>query len=366
LAPPSGRFNSTKNDLPQVKIQQAACGALLRDDFNSGRLNDNLWHTCVEDAGMKVTIENGEVCIRGTSAQVSEEELHKNEVKLWRFAGICSKPFPQTDVVLAARVRLPSGISTEPGAHAVSVHLCGVRPDTLAEVLFGKLDGKVMQETIHKYAKDGADDVPYPDARGWWLGIISGDQGKNFWPVSGRPIPEQGDEREQFHDVAVEYDGQTHLAQAFLKISGQWVRLGKPERLYRALTLIELKTINVTPLFGAYHEAHFDDCRLYPNPRHTPARFVLTGPEDLPYRGPKLRAALFTKDGACKVSEGYSDQNGAVSLALSTPCWVAFPVSASLRIFSGEKEIARGVIETHGVEGLYPGDVWVLDTTQFL
>ena len=366
LLPPTARTDSVQSEPSQVRIEKAACGALLRDDFNGSKINDSLWHTCVEDPGMGVTIENGELCVRGTSAQISEEELHKKEPKLWRFAGVCSRTFPQTDVVLAARARLPSGISAEPGAHAVSVHLCGGRPDTLAEVLFGKLDGKVMQETIHKYAKDGADDVPYPDARGWWLGVISGEGGKNFWPVSGRPVPEQGDEREQLHDVAVEYDSQTQLAQAFLKVSGQWVQLGNAEHLYRALTLVELKTINVTPLFGAYREARFDHCRLYPNPRHNPVRLVLTGREDLPYSGPKLRVALFTRDGACKVSEGYSDRNGAISLVVSTPRWVAFPVSASFRIFSDEKEIARGVIETHGVEGLYPGDVWVLDTTQFL
>jgi len=34
------------------------------------------------------------------------------------------------------------------------------------------------------------------------------------------------------------------------------------------------------------------------------------------------------------------------------------------RIFRGDEELARSRIEANGVEGVYPGDVWVLDTRQ--
>lgn len=349
---------------PRVNLQQAACGALLRDDFNSGKINESLWHLCLEDPGLHVKIEDRELIVRGTSAQIPEEMLRQNEAKLWRFAGVCSRPFPQTDVALATRVKLPSGIPAEVGTHAVSVHLCGSRPDTLAEVLFGKLEGKVMEETIHQYAAGGPDDVPYPDARGWWLGVVSGSEGRNFWPVSGQPIPEQGDERDQFHEVVVDYDGQTQLSRGFMKIGQQWVQLGKAEPLFRALTVIELKTIDVTPLYGAYREARFDDCRLYPNPRHNPIRIVLTGSDDLPYRGPRLRVALYSHDGARKISEGYTNPFGTVSLPVDSPSWRVFPVSALVRFFQANKEIATSTIESHQVEGLYPGDVWIFDTTQ--
>ncbi len=155
-----------------VEIRQAACGALLRDDFNSGRIDRSVWNIWLSDEGLRVSIEDGELSIQGTSARVHEEELLRDEVKLWRFAGLTSRPFPQTDVALAVRLKLPSGISKEPGAHAVSAHLCSAHPDTTAEILFGKLEGKAMEAIIQQYAKGNPDDVPYPDARGWWLGVV--------------------------------------------------------------------------------------------------------------------------------------------------------------------------------------------------
>ncbi len=154
----------------------------------------------------------------------------------------------------------------------------------------------------------------------------------------------------------------------------RWVQLGKALPLFRSLTAVELKTINVTPLHGAYREARFDDCRLYPNPKRNPIRLVLTsanpklhqGPQnyDLPYLGPKLRVALYSYDGSQRISEGHTDQNGMVLLSVDTLVWVAFPVSAMFRIFRGDEELARSRIEASGVDGVYPGDVWVLDTRQ--
>ena len=357
-----------------VEIRQAACGALLRDDFNSGRIDRSVWNIWLADEGLGVSIQDGELSIQGTSARVPEEELLRDEVKLWRFAGLTSRPFPQTDVALAVRLKLPSGISSEPGAHAVSAHLCSAHPDTTAEVLFGKLEGRAMEAVIQRYAKGNPDDVPYPDARGWWLGVVNANQGLNHWLVSGPPLAEQGDEQDTFHDVLVDYDAVEGLSRGFVRVEERWVQLGRALPLFRSLTAVELKTINVTPLHGAYREARFDDCRLYPNPKRNPIRFVLTsanpklhqGPQnyDLPYLGQKLRVALFSYDGSQKISEGHTDSNGMVVLSVDTPVWVAFPVSAMLRIFRGEEELARSQIEAHGVEGVYPGDVWVFDTRQ--
>ena len=166
----------------------------------------HIWNISVEDPGIKVTFEKGQLCIRGKSAQISNTELYKKEVKLWRFAGLTSHSFPQTDVSLAVRVRIPSGISAEPGLHGVSIHLCGVSPDTYPEVLFGKVEGRATEEILHEYAKGTPDDVPYPDARGWFLGITSMESGDDRYLISGQPLPEQGDERSKFHDVLVEYD----------------------------------------------------------------------------------------------------------------------------------------------------------------
>lgn len=357
--------NSSEKALSHVKIFQAVCGALLRDDFNGGQINQCFWRRWLTDPGIHVEIQNGELCIRGTSEQIPDNVLRKDPVMLWRYVGITSIPITQVDVSLAVRVKAVSGISEEPGLHAVSVHLCGVAPDTYPEVLFGKLGGKDTQELIHKYVPGIADDVRYPDVRGWFLAVINQDKGDNEYLVSGTPLPEQGDERRSFHDVLLDYNEQTSLSRAVVKLGGHWVQLGKPERLVHALTVVELKIMDVTPLYGAAREARFDDCRLYPNASHNPMKLVvITQPYNLRYRGPRLRVALYTDDGAHKVSEGFTDQDGTVKLPVDTPSWVVFPVSAQLRIFRGETEVARSSIEAHEVDGLYPGDVWVLDSSQ--
>ena len=189
---------------------------------------------------------------------------------------------------------------------------------------------------------------------------------------------EKGDERKNFHDVLVEYDGQKQLARAFLNVGGDYRQLGKEEPLFRGLTQVELKLMDVTPLYGARREAHFDDCRLYPNPRHHPVRLVAvddypvrfpaaTGaPYGLLYRGPRIRVALYTADGVHKISESFTDGEGIVSLPVDTPFWIAFPVAAMVRFYMNDYEVARSLIKSQGVKGLYPGDVWVFDTSQIL
>ena len=191
---------------------------------------------------------------------------------------------------------MPSGISAEPGAHVVNVHLCGVEPDCYSEVLFGKLEAAAQEALMLEYGKR---QVPYQDARGWWFGIINQDPGRFWWRVSGNPIPELGKERNQFYDVLVDYDESTRLSRGFLRLGEKWVQLGEPELVVRGVSKIELKLTNVTPLHGTYREARFDDCRLYPNPRNHPVR-VIVKRQASPYLGPRLRVELRTAAEAIK------------------------------------------------------------------
>lgn len=200
-------------------------------------------------------------------------------------------------------------------------------------------------------------------ARGWWFGITNQDPGRLWWRVSGQPLAERGDEKERFYDVLVDYNEQTRLSRAYIKLGGQWSQLGETETVVRGITRIELKLTDVTPAHGTYREARFDDCRFYLNPRHHPIRMVVkTG--SAPYVGERLRIELRTADGTNKVSEGYTDQQGIALLSVDSAHWIAFPVSAAVGVFRGDEELARVDIESRGVEGLYPGDVWVLDTSQ--
>lgn len=51
-------------------------------------------------------------------------------------------------------------------------------------------------------------------------------------------------------------------------------------------------------------------------------------------------------------------------LSVNTSFWLAFPVSAVVRVFRGQKDVATSLIEAHEVNGLYPGDVWAFDATR--
>ena len=212
-----------------VELEQAACGALLRDDFNSGEIDTALWRASSLDPGIKVEIENGELCIRGTSALIPEEKLRSDLAALSRYAGLYSRSFSQVDVALAVKVKTPSGISHDPGAHVVNVHLCGVHPDCYSEVLFGKLEAEPSEKLLRDYS---GRHVPYQDARGWWFGIINQDPGRFWWRVSGEAIPEQGDERERFYEVVVDYDEPTRLSRAYLNLGNRWVRLGNRRQFF--------------------------------------------------------------------------------------------------------------------------------------
>lgn len=347
-----------------LEVRQVACGALLRDNFNAPSLDTNVWLTQSLDPGLSVSVQNGEVVLRGTSARIPEDTFHKDASALCRYVGIYSPKFPQVDVCLAARVRMPSGISAEPGDHTVGVHLCGLLPDCYSEVLFGKFDAKTSGETWNKYGPPRLRNASWQDARGWWFAIVNQDPGRPVYRVSGTPLPERGDERERFYDTLVDYDEPTRLSRGFLKIGDRWVQLGEAETVIRGISRIELKLRNLTPLYGAYREARFDDCRLYPNPRRHPIRFVVVQEGEMPYRAPALRVALYTYDGTHKVSESYTDQFGITYLPVNDLAWVAFPVSASVRIFRGEQEIASARMEARDVQGLYPGDVWSFDLSQ--
>jgi hypothetical protein len=257
---------------PDVQISQAVCGAYMRDDFNSGRIDPALWRIFVYDPGFRVEIERGELCLRGTSAKIPDAELRKNAGLLSRYVGVNSRPRGEVDVHVALRVKMPSGIASDPGAHVVNVHLCGVEPDCYSEVLFGKLESKPLETWVKEYSEVKR---PYQDARGWWFAVINQDPGRYWWRVSGHALPELGDERTTFHDVLVTYDEPTRLSRGFVRAGDRWVELGEPEHVILGLSQVELKLTDPTPLFGTYREARFDDFRLYPNPKRNPIRFVV-------------------------------------------------------------------------------------------
>jgi hypothetical protein len=350
--------SAAPESIPEIEMKQV-CGALLRDSFSSATLDTSIWTVDSRDPGIKVEIENGELCVHGTGSAFSEEALRNNPVLLQHWAGVWSRPFAQTDVELAVRVKIPSGIAPEPGSHVVNVHLCGIHPDAYPEILFGKLESTSTKRLIEKY--NGLKNLPWPDARGWWFSVV---QGTPTWQKVGEAIPDWGDEATRFHEVVVGYDEPTRMAHARIHREGKWLQLGEDRFVSRGATMVELKMISMTDQPGFHREARFDDCRLYLNPRRNPIRLIVTSGR-LPYRGPALRAELRDREGKKVISQADVDREGMAYLNVNDDAWVCFPVSATIRLYDGETEVGRGVIDAAGIRGLYPGDVWVIDAQKF-
>lgn len=74
---------------------------------------------------MRVEVDQGQLCIRGTSAKIPDAGLHADAAKLSRYVGVHSRPIGAVDADAAVRLKMPSGIAADPGAHTVNVHLCG-------------------------------------------------------------------------------------------------------------------------------------------------------------------------------------------------------------------------------------------------
>jgi hypothetical protein len=122
------------NEIPVVDPFFMLSGALLKDSFDGPQLDASLWSRplwLVENhKTIGVTIENGHLVISGSSQP--ERQHHQ-------YAGIISKYFRDTDVVLAAEVQIQSLFESK-GRIQHMVHLCsGDYPDFFTEIIFGKI-----------------------------------------------------------------------------------------------------------------------------------------------------------------------------------------------------------------------------------
>jgi len=357
--------SSSSKEAPLIPMQQVVCGALARDDFNSGKLDPRIWRTVISNPdGIQVEVDQGELCFRGTLDPVPKGQLPS---KFYQTTHVDTPPSRETDVCAAVRMKIPSGIAETPGYHAVKAHLCGLHPDTYAEVLLGRVDGPETGRLMKKYwgankeisrKYPGAINIPPPDSEGWWFEVNNCDP-MGASEVVGKPLALRGDERERFYEVLLTYDKPTGLASAQIKLDEGWTQIGHSEPIIHNLSWVELKYYNITETHGTYHEARFDDCRLYLNPKRHPVRFIATM-EGAPYRTEPLRFVLLTHDGKTKIGEGLADETGLADVSVDSPEWFVFPQAALVHIYEGEKLIARSRIESNGVDGLYPHDVWVV------
>jgi hypothetical protein len=194
-----------------------------------------------------VKIESGHLVISGPSHPAGGSH---------QYAGVISKYFRDTDVVLAAEVQAQSPFNGE-GRIQHMVHLCsGDYPDFFTEIIFGKI---------------AAIESPR-----WHTAYLA-----KVWEYSGHGTyleptrPATGFEATKWHTVVLTHDGTTSKTQNYLVVNEQWVPIGPSDSLRFNHTHIELKVdVNISnvPVRMAV-----DNVRLYPNPAHNPVTIVVSG-----------------------------------------------------------------------------------------
>ncbi len=327
---------ATTNEIPVVDPFFMLSGALLKDRFDGSELDTNLWSRpswLVENhKTIGVKIENGHLVISGPSHP--EKQHHQ-------YAGVISKYFRDTDVVLAAEIQVQSPFDRK-GRIQHMVHLCsGDYPDFFTEIIFGKISAVEPPRWHSAYV-----------AKVW---EYSG-YGEYLDPTR----PATGTEATQWHTVVLTHDGTTSKTRNFLVVDGKWVPIGPSHSVRFNHTHIELKVdVNVpdVPVQMAV-----DNVRLYPNPAHNPVTMVVSGGvtgnrPTLPIHNQKVQ--IFEEGSTRLLGEALTDEGGEARVSLRTD--VLFPVAAAITVCDGTTPVVRAKIPRKAVSGLYPGDVWALD-----
>ena len=314
----------------------------VRDAFDAPAIDTKRWRVWISDPsrarveqkGGRLWIEaNDEVSYNGLA---SMERLALREVVAVCRAGVAS-----------------SGTAL----HAAIVHLCGsgpLSPDYWFEVQLR--DGAGGSATAHT-------EVSTPRGE-----PAQGYQGPYALPADGN----------QGHLVKVECEAATATCSGSVEVSGAWWRIGDAFEVPARESHLELKTAGGVN-GGGSSRIWFDDCRIYPRPathdvsvmlrRRDGSSPIPTGlepvcfdGEDEPIPGCDLRVQLLTADGATVIDETRVGRSfGFAMLRLARAPWSLYPVAARIRVLAGERPLGPDqIIESAGVEGLYPDDVYVL------
>jgi hypothetical protein len=327
---------ATADELPAVDPFFMLSGALLKDSFDGPELDATLWSRpswLVDNhKTIGVKIENGHLVIAGLSHP--EKQNHQ-------YAGVISKYFRDTDVVLVAEMKIRSPFDAQ-GRIQHMVHLCsGDYPDFFTEIIFGKL---------------ASIDTPR-----WHTAYLA-----KVWEYSGYreyldPIrPATGSEATRWQTVVLTHDGTTSSAQNYVVLDRKWLPIGPTHSVRFNHTHVELKVdVNVP---NVPVEMAVDNVRLYPNPAHNPVTIVVyTGVSGnkpkLPVHNQKVQ--IFEDSSTNLLGEAMTDDGGEARVPLKTD--MVFPVAATIMVSDGATPIVQAKIRRQTVNGLYPGDVWALD-----
>ncbi len=285
-------------------------GALLKDSFDRPQLDTNLWSRpqwLVENhKTIGVKIEDGHLLISGLSRPKGGSH---------QYAGILSKYFRDTDVVLAAEVQVQSPFEGS-GRIQHMVHLCsGDYPDFFTEIIFGKIAGA--------------------DTPRWYSAYVA-----RIWEYSGfgtyleptQPATER--ENARWHTVVLTHDGTTSKTQNYLVADGKWLPIGPEHTVRFNHTHVELKVdVNVpnVPI-----RTIMDNVRLYPNPAHNPVTIVVYtgvsgGKPKTPIHNQRIR--ILEEGSKQLLGDALTDEGGEARVSLRAD--VLYPVAARITVSDG-------------------------------
>lgn len=309
---------------------------MLKDGFDEPQFDPFLWSRpgwLVENhKTIGVKIENGHLVISGPSHPKGSSH---------QYAGVISKYFRDTDVVLAAEMQVRSPFDAK-GRIQHMVHLCsGDFPDFFTEIIFGKIV---------------ADEPPR-----WHSAYLA-----KVWEYSGYSeyleptYPGSANETGEWRTVVLTHDGITSKTQNYLVSDERWIPIGASHSVRFNHSHIELKVdVNIpdVPVQMAV-----DNVRLYPNPAHNPVTIIIyTGVSGnkpkLPIHDQKVQ--IFEVGSTRLLGEALTDEGGEARISLRTD--VVYPVAAAITVSDGTTPVVQSEIRRKDVNGIYPGDVWALD-----
>ena len=321
-------------DVRSIDAIPIISGAVLADRFDQQEVDRRIWHRpdWLEQHNPYIAVEpeHGWLHLSGISRASGEQ---------FQYVGLISSNFRETDVVLAARMRVRSTFEKE-GRIQHIVHLCsGDWPDFFSEVVFGKI-------------RSGP-----PVWSSGYVNRVFDFQGHSEYipPV----LPATGREASEWHDVLIDHDGVTGETRDYVVIDGSRRPVGPVVHIPFHHTHVELKVdVNASE---APVSMEVGDVRLYLRPERHPAIIVVNsqivnGHSEPPIDG--LRVRLVASPSGRTVGEATTDESGQAKISLVPG--LTYPIEAQIEVSDLHGPVLKARIPSAGVTGLYPGDVWAV------
>jgi len=317
------------------KLIPLATGALFTDDFNGDDIDYKQWRLMPFINRDWVSLKEGALRIKGRLQRPQSNILMHNRPGMTVHLGLTTPRFPTADVVAVMRMKVLSHPLSNGKSWVSVLHVCNFRPDYFSEIRFGSQTG---QKLVWNFAS------------------------RDTMNIRTDGIGAFGDESDRYYTVKVERDGPSRKMTGYVEGPNGWVCVGKVKDTHLFASRIEVKA--VTKSDDLNFDIYVDDIRLYPHPDRNRLFFVIMSSLTHLYPSPRsdaLSLKLFHSDGKTIIGEGErlaADDPYAFSVALSRE--ITFPIGAVIKLYYDTKEVGCGQIKSDGVNGLYPGDIWVI------